>query len=297
MCGHVVMQSIVFDDSGEMWDAKSYRLVEMLQASLYGEELLNYAVKNLGFVVVNDSKGSLRIRVRPSVVSPMAFSGFLYWLLDRSVERVLLSILDKTGWTHELFGDKQDALNRLLQCCGPTYEDRAGEFLRKQRKLDHLPSSSPLRGLLNIWSETFHLDKREQLWSITREALKGRYALLELTERSPNLVFQEIGPGFLSFNDTWLSQARGLRLEDQIDFAYGKWLASTYKDAMNAGGPCLEDVDAIINRPDGGRRRVRYRRLILTGQKKKGPLSVLSASVIDDSIDLRVERIKEVAQV
>ena len=50
MCGHVVMQSIVFDDSGEMWDAKSYRLVEMLQASLYGEELLNYAVKNLGFV-------------------------------------------------------------------------------------------------------------------------------------------------------------------------------------------------------------------------------------------------------
>jgi hypothetical protein len=103
------MQNIVFDDSGEMWDAKSYRLVEMLQASLYGEELLNYAVKNLGFVVVNDSKGSLRIRVRPSVVSPMAFSGFLYWLLDRSVERVLLSILDKTGWTHEMFGDKQDA--------------------------------------------------------------------------------------------------------------------------------------------------------------------------------------------
>ena len=76
----------------------------------------------------------------------MAFSGFLYWLLDRSVDRMLLSILDKTGWTHELFGDKQDALSRLLQCCGPTYEDRAGEFLRKQRKLDHLPSSSPLRG-------------------------------------------------------------------------------------------------------------------------------------------------------
>ena len=227
----------------------------------------------------------------------MAFSGLLYWLLERPVERVLVSIMDKGGWSHELFGEKQDAVNGLLRSCGPTYEDRAGEFLRKRRDLAQLPSSSPLRGLLNIWSETFHLDQREQLWSITREALKGRYALLKLTERSPNLVFQEIGPGFLSFNDTWLSQAPGLRLEDQIDFAYGKWLASTYKDAMNAGGPCLEDVDAIINRPDGGRRRVRYRRLILTGQKKKGPLSVLSASIIDDSIDLRVEGRKEVAQI
>jgi hypothetical protein len=293
----VVMQSIVFDDSGEIWDGKSYRLAEMLQASVYGEDLLNYAVKNLGFVVVNDGKGSLRIRVRPKVVSPMAFSGLLYWLLERPAERVLVSIMDQGGWSHEMFGQKQDAVNRLLQCCGPTYEDRAGEFLRERRDPAQLPSSSPLRGLLNIWSETFHLDQREQLWSITREALKGRYALLESTERSPNLVFQEIGPGFLSFNDTWLSQAPGLRLEDQIDFAYGKWLASTYKDAMSAGGPCLEDVDAIINRPDGGRRRVRYRRLILTGQKKKGPLSVLSASVIDDSIDLRIERLKEVAQV
>jgi hypothetical protein len=291
------MQSIVFDDSGEVLDGQSYRLVEMLQASLYGEDLLNYCVRNLGFVVVNDGKGSLRIRMRPKVVSPMAFSGLLYWLLERPVDRVLLSIMEQGGWSHEMFGQKQDAVNRLLQYCGPTYEDRAGEFLRKRRDPAHLPSSSPLRGLLNIWSETFHLDQREQLWSITREALKGRYALLESTERSPNLVFQEIGPGFLSFNDTWLSQAPGLRLEDQIDFAYGKWLASTYKDAMSVGGPCLEDVDAIINRPDGGRRRVRYRRLILTGQKKKGPLSDLRASIIDDSIDLRVEGLKEVAQV
>jgi hypothetical protein len=290
------MQSILFDDRGEVWDGQSHRLAEALQASLTGEALATYVVKNLGFISVAINKGSLRISVRPSVVSPIAFSALLYWLLDRPVQRVLLSILDK-GWSHQMFGNREDAVMALLQRCGPAHDDRPGEFLRRRTDPKELPGTSPLRGLLSIWAETFHLEDRERLWGITREALNGRYALFEASERSSSLVFQEIGAGFLSFNDTWLSQARGLRIEDQPDYSYGKWLATAYTDAMRAGAPCLEDVDAIINRPGGGRRRVRYRRLILTGQKKKGPLSVLSASVIDDSIDLRVEGIKEVAQV
>lgn len=290
------MQSILFDDRGEMWNGKSHGLAEALQASLTGEALATYVVKNLGFIAVAINKGSLRINVRPSVVSSIAFSALLYWLLDRPVERVLLSILDK-GWSHQMYGNREDAVVALLERCGPAHDDRPGEFLRRRTNPKELPASSPLRGLLSIWAETFHLEDRERLWGITREALNGRYALFEASERSSSLVFQEIGAGFLSFNDTWLAQARGLRIKDQPDYSYGKWLATAYTDAMRVGAPCLEDVDAIINRPGGGRRRVRYRRLILTGQKKKGPLSVLSASVIDDSIDLRVEGRKEVAQV
>ena len=56
-------------------------------------------------------------------------------------------------------------------------------------------------------------------------------------------------------------------------------------------------VQTPINPSDLFRLFSKHRRLILTGQKKKGPLSVLSASIIDDSIDLRVEGLKEVAQV
>jgi hypothetical protein len=290
------MQSVVFDDRGEQWDTRSHRLAEALQASLAGEELTDYVVRNLGFATATDNKGSLRIRVRPAVISPIAFSALLYWLLDRPTQRILLSIYDR-GWTHEMFGRQQDAVDKLLRSCGPSHDNRPGEFLRRRLDPKALPRSSPLRGLLNIWAETFHLEDRERLWGITREALNGRYALFEASERNSNLVFREIGPGFLSFNDTWLAQARGLRIEDQPDFCYGKWLAATYQDAMKGSEPCLEDVDAIINKPDGGRRRVRYRRLILTGQKRKGPLSVLSASVIDDSIDLRVEGGQEMAQV
>jgi hypothetical protein len=282
------MKTFLFDDRGEAWDASSHRLAGALSASISGAELANYAIRNLGYVSVKESNGSVRIRLRPAAVSPIAFNGLLYWLHDRQPERVLVSSLDGE-WTHEMFGSCREAVSRLLILCATDPEGRSDEFLRQARELDDLPTSSPLLGLLDIWTDTFGLDDRERLWNITSEALNGRYALLEVPERSSQIVFQEVGPGFLSFNDEWRSQASGLRLEDQPDYSYGKWLTSTYRDAAVRGRPTLEDVDAIVCKPGGERRRVRYKRLLLFARRRPEALSVLSASIIDDSINLRVK--------
>ena len=42
------MRSVIFDDQGEVWDAKSRRLAHDLNASIEGEELIDYAIRNLG---------------------------------------------------------------------------------------------------------------------------------------------------------------------------------------------------------------------------------------------------------
>ena len=55
------MQSLLFDDSGEIWDAKSRSLARSLQASLSGDELAKYVVRNLGFIAATESCGSVRI--------------------------------------------------------------------------------------------------------------------------------------------------------------------------------------------------------------------------------------------
>ncbi len=69
------MPAFVFDDQGERWDAGSRRLADILQASIAGEELANYVVKNLGYVWVSEeANGTVRVRLRPKVVSPIAFS-------------------------------------------------------------------------------------------------------------------------------------------------------------------------------------------------------------------------------
>jgi hypothetical protein len=53
-----MMQTFLFDDKGETWDAKSPGLAEALQASLSGDELSKYVVKNLGFVSATASSVS-----------------------------------------------------------------------------------------------------------------------------------------------------------------------------------------------------------------------------------------------
>ena len=49
------MQTYLFDDNGDVRDAKSRRLAEVLQASIGGDELLNYVIRNLGFVGISEA--------------------------------------------------------------------------------------------------------------------------------------------------------------------------------------------------------------------------------------------------
>ncbi len=101
------MRSVIFDDQGELWDARSRRLAHDLHASIEGDELVDYAVRNLGFVAAKDMGGSLRISLRPSVVSPIAFSALLYWLHDRTADRVLISFCERE-WSHEMLRSRDD---------------------------------------------------------------------------------------------------------------------------------------------------------------------------------------------
>ena len=156
------MQTFLFDDQGEIWDAKSHRLAEVLQASLRGEALVDYVIRNLGFVAVTQSNESLRIRVRPSVVSQTAFGALVYWLHDRPIERVLLSFFG-TEWTHELVRSRDEVAQRLMARMPFKADDRTGDFLKETLPLHDLPLASPLRALLRAWSECGGKFDRERL--------------------------------------------------------------------------------------------------------------------------------------
>ena len=143
------MRSVIFDDRGELWDARSRRLAYDLNASIGGEELLNYAVRNLGFVAVKEIGGSVRISLRPAVVSPIAFSALLYWLHDRIVDRALISFLDRE-WSHEMLGSRDDTMRRLMARVDFGRGTRDGDFLQQSLPLESLNQSSPLKGVLDM---------------------------------------------------------------------------------------------------------------------------------------------------
>jgi hypothetical protein len=288
------MRSVVFDDQGELWDARSRGLAGNLNASIGGEDLVEYTIRNLGFVAVKEMGGSLRISLRPTVVSPIAFGALLYWLHDRVVDRVLVSFLDQ-DWSHEMLRSRQDAVTKLMARVDLGRDAREGDFLQQELPLESLPASSPLRGVLDIWSATGGRFDRERLTPLLARALKGRFVMVEASPDRPSLVIKDVGRGLTKPAEYWLARSIGNRVEDQPDYDYGKWVAGYYRRVVGTGVPGLSDVDAVINWPQHSRRSFRYRRLVVpfNGGTNRSTM-LLCASLADPRINLRVKAGKEV---
>lgn len=278
----------LFDDRGESWEGGSLRLADALQASIIGDELTNYAVRNLGFVAVSETESMARIRLRASIVSPVAFSALLYWLHDRVKDRFVLSFLE-SEWSHEVLGTRDEVVHRLMQRISARTNDREGDFLQAPRPLQSLPASSPLRAVLNIWSETEGVYDRARLHPLLESALDGRFVLIEARTGASNLLIKDIGSGLRKPAQHWLARSIGLRVEDQPDYAYGKWVARSYRDVINSGEPDLGDVDAVISWPQASRQSFRYRRLLLPFRTADNSAMLLGATLADPSINLRVK--------
>ena len=106
-----MLQTIVFDHRGQVWDVFSLRLAEHLESSITGDALAHYVVRNMGYVAVEASARSAHVRVRPAIAAPGALRAFLSWLRDQPLERVLLSTSEK-GCRYELMS-KPHAMRRL----------------------------------------------------------------------------------------------------------------------------------------------------------------------------------------
>jgi hypothetical protein len=282
------MRTLLFDDSGEIWDAKSPSLAEALQASLSGDELAKYVVRNLGFVSATESAGSVRLRLRPAVVSPTALSALFYWLHDQTIERVLISFLDGE-WTHELVRSCEEAMRALLARVKFSAPDREGDFLNQPKPLRDLPDTSPLRALLGAWKEFGGKFDRERLLPVLQKAVNGRFLMVEAEPSSPSLLVREVGTGFGGDAKYWLSRTKGMRVEDQPDYAYGKWVTDLYRQVVDTREPSLQDIDAVITWPQQPRISYRYRRLVVPFANGPDSTVLLSATVMDPAIDLRVK--------
>src|SRR5215510_5120213 len=103
------------------------------------------------------------------------------------------------------------------------------------------------------------------------------------------LCIADVGAGFVAYDEVWRGGARGQPVENQPDYAFGMWVREVFEDVFQRWLPRLDAIDAIVRRPRiGDNVRVCYRRLILPCWRvKSGTPLLLSASVVDDSIDLR----------
>ena len=232
--------------------------------------------------------GSLRISLRPSVVSPIAFSALMYWLHDRSADRVLISYCDRES-THEMTRSRDEAVRKLMSRVDFGQGARDGDFLQEDLPLDGLPQTSPLWDVLEAWRASGGKFDRERLAPLLERALNGRFVLVEASPERPSMVIKDVGSGLSKPAEYWLARSIGNRVEDQPDYDYGKWIANYYRDVVTQGAPRLGNVDAVINWPQQSRRSFRYQRLLVPFSGDGNSTMLMAASLADPAINLRVK--------
>jgi hypothetical protein len=284
------METIVLDDHGRGWDARSPTLRRFLHCPFPDFDFLTYIIDNLGFVTVTKtSPHAVRIRMRPELASPTSLGAALYCIADMELERIIISHSGETN-IDRLFPSVAQAVAYIAEQIAGGRQRGPLTPLSREQPIDLLVNAEgPLSSLLAHWTNLGHIYDAAALADTLTGALRQRFMVVESTD--DRLTIVEVGAGFESFGSAWRENALGLPIEEQPDYDYGRWVQGMFRRVCDTEMPRLDDVDALIRRPDKDDRvHVRYRRLILPFKSDRCRTTrLLGASVVDQTLDLGID--------
>jgi hypothetical protein len=289
---------LLFDDLGNTWDGGSPRLRDAFGSPATADEFSTYVVKNMGFIAVHGYGRSCEIRYRPRLVTPATFSALKEWTGGRAFDRIVTAHFD-SDWIYGLHAGKEPALAKIDATLAASRLPRPGDYLIRPLAKDDLPRTTPLHNALHSLIENWPMLSQsvhsQGLWNIIHQSLQGRYHLIDANNGVRDLTFREIGSGFVSYADGWVTNAIGKAIEDQDDAPYGAWVAENYRQALKSGQPAVCDVDTITTTAKLGRTRLRYKRVLLPARSIGGGTWLLNSSILDPAIDLRADLLDKTA--
>jgi hypothetical protein len=271
---------LLIDDLGEEHSWPSSAIFREFEALRADYDPLAYAVRNLGFVLIIDRPGSLRLRLRPLLVSNRAIAALFYWLAERRPARSALSWFDDT-WHDEVCGGPKPLYHRLTDLLHSSARSTLSEpYLATRRSLDAVldPPGHPFAPLLQTWLRG---SREDLLASARRQGLWERAMVAERDPATGGFRFRHSGGSIQLYGAEWSERAAGKRLGEQPDGAYGTWIEQGCAAVDEAGTARVELVHAAVVGGDRQIRRWRYERLMLPFTAADGRRVVMSISARD----------------
>jgi hypothetical protein len=275
------MQTIILDDHGRAWDARSPALRSFLHCSLPDFDFLTYLVENLGFVAVTKiAPNAARIRFRPEIASQTSIAAALYCIADMGIERAVISHPDQ--FVEKLFSSLAQTIAYIAEQVAANHEPLSSAFTSTELPVETVANTDEaLSALLAQWIDAKQVYDSSALADVLPEQLRARFMLVEPADG--RLTITDVGSGFEIYGETWRRNARGMPMEEQPDYNYGQWVQGIYRRVEETRLPRLDEVNATIRRPDRNDSiRCHYRRLILPFTcKGNETICLLGASVFD----------------
>ena len=275
------MQTIILDDHGRAWDARSPALRSFLHCSIPDFDFLTYLIENLGFVAVTKiAPNAARIRFRPETASQTSIAAALYYLADMGIERAVICHPDQ--FVEKLFPSLAQTIAYIAEQVAANHQPLSSAFTSTELPVEILANTDgALSSLFAQWIDSQQVYDSAKLADVLPDSLRGRFILVEPVDG--RLTITDVGPGFEIFGETWRKNARGLPMEEQPDYNYGQWVQGIYRRVQETLVPRLDEVNATIRRPDRNDSiHCHYQRLILPFTcKGNGGTCLLGASAVD----------------
>lgn len=272
---------MLIDDAGRRlrWPEDSRRIT----AGHYDPDFdfPEYAVRNLGFVMITQRKGAMCVRFRPTFCGRRTAMSLLSLAGDCTDTRAAISYFGRT-WSHEVCRGGQPLQRRLLEILGePAGETGEPPFLAVPRRLSGLlrDGDNPFAPVLRRWLDNVQPGDIHEFLESRR--LYDRSMIVARMPDTGAFVFRHSGAGLQLYSSGWARSAVGRHLHDQPDHAYGRWIDDACRAVDDAQVPRYELISATVA-PDGHDPRPwRYERLMLPWRATDGARLVVSVSLRD----------------
>ncbi len=278
---------VLIDPEGTIVDAD--RLTRRLEGLPNSVAVLNYVVETIGLVWLETIEKGCRIYLHPQKIQSAMEAALYRTLLEQQPQRVLVSYAIGAG-QHKIYASAAEAIAGIASVLWEQRPQRSSRFASRPVDLATLKGFPSLQHLLDAYRASEGSIDLLQRQDLLANVLQSRFLIVERVGREDTLLIRAIGSGYRAFDTNWSAKSVGMPLDEQPDVDYGTWLSRGYLGVLARKKAQAEEVDAIIYRPRYGRRRFTYRRLMLPFATADGRQLVLSTSVSDPSIDLRLDQ-------
>ena len=284
------MVRVFIDTHGLPWNGDSQAFAEKFSVTEnLSAPTRQFLVRQAGLCAITVKRSFVTVEFVPALTSLDACLSIMKLLEKYSPERVGLSWYDK-AWTYEIAGGWQAAQKRVSALTVINRSEPEARYLSATRDLADLPPDNPLAQVFALWRERSGEFNRSSDETSLSDSTNGRYFVVNRAGDASGLQFSHAGPGWHAFGDGWGARMIGRDVAHQPDLNYGKWCAECFRHAIEVGRPQITFNDVLVRVPrNSTQKRIRYQRLTLPITAPSGTRRLLSATLLDNRIDLRAE--------
>jgi len=229
-----------------------------------------------GGVVMCITNGNATIYFDSATLTDKAMITLSYWIADEKPRRTIMQDVLSAS-SPKIFGEPRQAIHALTQLMsdrsiGKRRFERTPITKLSPRNEAYLREFFATIGVDDVFDNLESIVERLQ----TFEGLQ--YIVVHVHPEAGRLIVGHVAAGYQVLDKSWLERAVGQRVQDQIDYDYGCWVAETYHDVYSHQQPNLDRVKAEVRKQGGSVVRAEYSRVVYPARMKNGQSLVLSVS-------------------